>query len=419
MPVKIKNISAREILSSGSLPTIEVRCLLTSGAEGRASVPFGVSAGRHEAHILLDNDPKRYHGSGMLHAVTSVNNILKKLLLNIDPLNQRLVDQKLIQKDGTKKKMRFGANAILGVSLAVAKASSHHLTMPLYRYLRKIFSVKLGSYQLPSPMMVMIEGGKHANKSCDIQEYLVSITKKSRTSEKVRCAIEIYLSLKEILEKKGYSTNVGLEGAFALEDAASNELPIKYIISAIKKAGYAAGRDAFISLDIAASELYKNKKYQFARESKSYNAGSLMSRYENWIKKYPVLSIEDPFDQDDWTSWKHFYQKFGKKINIVGDDLTVTNSSRLERAISEKTLHTLIIKPNQIGTVTETMDTCLLSLKNRIEMIVSHRGGGETSDTAIVDIAAAVNGSFIKVGPSRGERVEKYNRLMEIASEVE
>jgi enolase len=324
----------------------------------------------------------------------------------------------MIKLDGTKNKKKLGANAILGVSMAVAKAASLEKKIPLYMYLREIYNLKLKNYSLPKPMMVVIEGGKHAINSIDFQEYLISPYKYNSVKENIRCGIEIYLKLKDLLLKKGYSCNIGNEGGFALNNLNSNEDPLKLINDAIIKSGYNPMKDVGISLDIASSEFYKNKKYFLKKENIVLNSFDLINYYEKIIKKYPIVSIEDGLSQDDWENWIKLNQKFKDQILVIGDDLTVTNKKLLEKAISLNAINSIIIKLNQIGTLTETIECFLLARKNNISTIMSHRGGGETNDTAMIDLAVALNCEFVKVGPTRGERVEKYNRLMEIEDEL-
>ena len=415
---KIATLQAREILSSGSFPTIEVCCILKDGSEGRASVPFGVSAGVHEVFTLFDEDKKRYDGKGMQKAVSNVNSIISKSLTGIEANDQRKIDETLIRIDGTASKKKLGGNAILGVSLAVARAASVSNNLPLYKYIRKSFSIPLKAFILPHPMMVVIEGGVHADNSTDLQEYMVSPFGRGSVKENVRCGIEIYSSLKKILRSKGYSVNVGNEGAFAPSGMPDNEMPLKLIEEAIRSAGYQPGKDAGISLDPAVSEIFSNGKYDLSKEGKKFSSKELIDYFSGWVNKYPVITLEDPLHEDDWENWPSITSRLGKKILIVGDDLTVTNPKRLRKAIELKAINAILIKLNQIGTLTETVDCCMLANKNGIKTIVSHRGGGETNDTFMIDLAVAVNSAFVKVGPSRGERVEKYNRLMEIEDKL-
>lgn len=417
MEGKIKSIRAREILSSGSTPSLEVRAVLESGAEGRASVPYGASAGIHEAFILLDRGD-RYLGKGMLRAVSNVNEKIAPALRGKNSLDQEAIDNLMIELDGTKNKHRLGANAILGVSLAVARAAADQKGIPLYQYIREAFRLPLRDYILPNPMMVVIEGGKHADNSTDFQEYMVSPIVKDSVKENVRRGIEVYLTLKKLLKKEGHSVNVGNEGAFAPEGLPSNEAPLVLISEAIKAAGYEPGKDIGISLDPAASEIFRDGKYVLEREGKTLSSGEMIEYFAEWVRKYPVITLEDALGEDEWDAWVRLTERLGSKMPIIGDDLTVTNPERLQKAIDLRAINSILIKPNQIGTLTETLETCMLARQNGFMTVVSHRGGGETNDTSMIDLAVAVNSGFVKVGPSRGERTGKYNRLMEIEEEL-
>lgn len=414
---QIKQIRAREILSSGSTPSIEVKCILKSGAVGVASVPYGASAGIHEAFVLLDGG-KRFMGKGMLKAVNNVNKIIAPKLVGKDANKQKEIDNLMKKIDGTENKKRLGANAILGVSLAAARAAANEKGIPLYKHIRNTFKLGIKNYILPNPMMVVIEGGKHADKSTDLQEFMISPIGNKSVKENVRCGIEVYLTLKKVLKKKGFSVNVGNEGAFAPEGLPTNESPLKFIQEAIKKAGYKPGKDAGISLDPATSEIFNSGKYELKKEKKKLNSEQMIDYFEKWVDKYPIVTLEDPLHEDDWDNWPKIMKRLGGKIPIIGDDLTVTNPKRLQKAIDLKAINAILIKLNQIGTLTETVETCMLARENGFMTVVSHRGGGETNDTSMIDLAVAVNSGFVKVGPSRGERVGKYNRLMEIEEEL-
>jgi len=418
MSEKIKSIKAREILSSGSTPSIEAVAVLESGAIGRFSVPYGASAGEHEAFVLLDRDEKRFLGKGMLKAVENVNKKIAPAIVGMSAFKQKEIDQKMIELDGTGNKKNLGANAILAVSVAVARAAAKEKKMPLYAYIRKAFGIKLNDYLLPNPMMVVIEGGKHADQSTDFQEYMISPIGGKNAKENVRCGIEVYLSLRNLLREKGFSVNVGNEGAFAPAGLESNEAPIALIVEAIEKAGYKPGKDVGISLDPAASEIFKEGKYTLAKEGRVLSSEQMIELFKEWVEKYPIISLEDALDEDDWESWPKLNKAVGRKTVVVTDDLTVTDDKRLSKAIKTKSGSAILIKLNQIGTLSETVETCLLARKNNWMTVVSHRGGGETNDTSMVDVAVAVNSGFIKVGPSRGERVCKYNRLMQIEQEL-
>ncbi|MBW2974863.1 phosphopyruvate hydratase [Candidatus Woesearchaeota archaeon] len=414
----IKSIKAREILSSGSTPSVEVKCELESGSVGIASVPYGASAGIHEAFVLLDGDKKRYMGKGMLKAVSNVNEIIAKKVIGLDAFEQRKIDEAMIELDGTENKKKLGANAILGVSLAVARAAANEKNLPLYSYIREAFGLKIKDYILPNPMMVIIEGGKHSDQSTDLQEYQISPIGNVSLKENVRCGIEVYLTLKKVLKEKGYSVNVGNEGAFAPNGLPTNEAPLELIQEAIEKSGYKAGEDVGITLDPAVSEIVKDGKYELKKEGKMLTSEEMIDFFEDWVKRYPIITLEDGLHQDDWENWPKLTERLGEKISIIGDDFTVTNPKRLQKAIELKAINAILIKLNQIGTLTETVDCCMLARKHGFMTVISHRGGGETNDTAMIDLGVAVNSGFVKVGPSRGERVCKYNRLMEIEDEL-
>jgi len=413
---KIKEIKAREILSSGSDPSLEVKVTLDSGIEGVASVPYGASAGTHEAYVMFDKDPKRFMGKGMLKAVENVNKITNKLI-GKDPYNQRGLDELMITSDGTENKSKIGANAILGVSLAIARAASNEKRTPLYKYIRETFNINVKEWRLPNPMMVVIEGGKHADQSTDFQEYMISPIGSVSVKENVRMGIEIYQNLKKVLKEKGFNTNVGNEGAFAPAGITDNELPIKIILEAIQKSGYKPLDDVGVSIDAAASEFFEDGKYNLKIENKKLTSEQLIDYYLPWFNKYPIVTIEDMLHEDDWENWSKLTKKSGE-ISVIGDDLTVTNPKRLQKAIDTKAINAILIKLNQIGTLSECVDCCMLARQHGMMTVVSHRGGGETNDTSMVDLAVAVGSGFLKVGPSRGERVCKYNRLMEIEDEL-
>jgi enolase len=413
--MKIKSIVAREIISSGSTPSLEVKVTLNNGVFGKASVPFGASAGIHEAKVLFDGG-KRYNGRGMLRAVNNINKVLAPKLKNKDAYDQVAIDQLMITQDGTESKKKLGGNAILGVSLAVARAAANARNLPLYKYIRRVFKLPIKKYVLPNPQMVVIEGGKHADNSTDFQEYMVAPIKGNSIKEEVQAGIEVYLALKKVLKEKKLDSNVGNEGAYAPSGLKTNEAPLKLIQAAIKKAGYSK-KDIGIALDPATSEVFSNGKYHLKKEKKKLDSKGMIAYFQNWLKKYPeIITLEDPLHEDDWAFWPEITKT--SNIPIVGDDLTVTNPKRLQHAIDTKSISAILIKLNQIGTLTETIQTCMLARSNNLMTIVSHRGGGETNDTSMVDLAVAVNAAFIKVGPSRGERVCKYNRLMEIADEL-
>ncbi len=413
----IIRISGREILSSGGNPTIEACVELSNGIRATASVPYGVSSGSHEAFILLDGDKKRYRGMGMKKAARNISTTLHTLLRGTQITKLRAIDEMMIAKDGTKNKSRLGGNAILAVSIACARAGALATHTPLYSYLRKAYRMPFATYILPKPMMVTIEGGRHADDSTDFQEYLLTAVANKKRSELIRMTLESYMAVRDILKQKGYSTNVGNEGAFT-PPLKSNEAPLGILVAGIKKAGYRPGKDVAISLDPATSEVYKKGKYVLPLDKKTLNADQITVMFTRWLQKYPIVTLEDPLSEDDWVNWTKLYAKLKKKVMIVGDDLTVTNVDRLRRAIREKVMNAILIKPNQIGSVSETIDTLVLAHTHNIKSIISHRGGGETADAFIIDLGVAANASYYKIGPTRGERTEKYNRLLEIEEEV-
>lgn len=415
----IKKIVAQEILASGGYPTVEVEVELESGAKGRASVPYGASAGSHEATVLNDGDKSRYNGMGVLNAINNINNEIAPKLIGVSAFEQRSIDKIMIDLDGTPNKARLGGNAILAVSLAVAYAAANKKNVPLYKHIAETFQTGVDFSSLPSPMIVVIEGGKHADDTTDLQEYCISAIGNESAKEKVRKAVESYHALKTILKENNLSTNVGNEGAFAPNGIPSNEAPFNFILQAIEKAGYKAGVDLGISVDAAASEFYKDGMYNLSVEKKSLNSAELIEYYKNWLEKYPIVTIEDMLDEDDWENWPTI-TKLAKEHNVenIGDDLTVTNIERLQKAIDLNAISSILIKLNQIGSLTETVDCCMLAKQHNMMTVTSHRGGGETNDTAMVDLAVAVGSRFIKVGPTRGERVSKYNRLMEIERDL-
>lgn len=417
--MNIKKITAQEILASGGYPTVEVEVTLDSGIKGKASVPYGASAGSHEATVLNDGDMNRYNGKGVLKAIENVQNVIAPHLVGKDAFDQRLIDKTMIDLDGTPNKANLGGNTILAVSLAVAYAAANERKVPLYKHIAETFNTGVDFSNLPSPMIVVIEGGKHADETTDLQEYCISAIGSGSVKEKVRKAIESYHALKTILKENNLSTNVGNEGAFAPNGIPSNEAPLQYIVDAIKKAGYMPGVDLGISIDAAASEFFKDGKYHLSIENKILSSQELIEYYKNWLINYPIVTIEDMLDEDDWENWPAL-TAFAKEHSIenIGDDLTVTNMERLQKAIDLKAISSILIKLNQIGTLSETVDCCMLAKNNNMMTVPSHRGGGETNDTAMIDLAVAVGARFIKVGPTRGERVSKYNRLMEIERDL-
>lgn len=421
--MKIAKIQAYEILASGGYPSIEVKVTLDDANTGIASVPYGSSAGSHEAFMLNDGDKNRYSGKGVLLAIDNVTKIIAPEIIGMSAEDQREIDQKMIELDGSENKSKLGGNAILGVSLAVARAAANSKKIPLYKHIIDTFNIDNNLSKLPQPMVVTIEGGKHADDTTDLQEYCMSAINIDSPTLGIQKVLESYHALKNILKNEKLSTNVGNEGAFAPNGIPSNEAPLAYIIQAIQTASYIPGTDIGISIDAAASEFYdpQTQKYNLSLEKKSLTGIEINAYYEDWLKKYPsIISMEDMHHEDDWEAWIAL-NKIVKKYNVelIGDDLTVTNITRLQEAIDKKAISAILIKLNQIGTLTETVDCCMLAKKHNMMTVTSHRGGGETNDAAMVDLAVAVDSNFIKVGPTRGERVSKYNRLMEIERELQ
>jgi enolase len=412
---KIKEIHAREILDSRGNPTVEVDLTLADGSFGRSAVPSGASTGSHEALELRDGDKKRYGGNGVLKAVTNVNIFLSKQLKGKE-WNQKSLDEKMIELDGTETKSKLGANAILGVSMAFAHAQAKSEKKPLYKYFAQI--AKTGKpMSLPLPMMNILNGGKHAENSTDFQEFMVMPVGAKTWSQALQMGAEVFHSLKKILHKKGLSTTVGDEGGFA-PSLASNEEALEVIILAIQNAGYKPGKDIAIALDPAATEFYSDGKYHLEREGKTLTNEELVAFYSVWVKKYPIVSIEDGFAEDDWSGWKLMTKINGKKIQIVGDDLFVTNVKRLQTGITEKSANSILIKVNQIGTITETIDAIKMANKAGMTAVVSHRSG-ETEDTTISHFVVGLGCGQIKTGSlCRSERVAKYNELLRIEEEL-
>ena len=412
MNYRIKNIHAREILDSRGNPTVEVDVIIKNQIIGRAAVPSGASTGEFEAMELRDNDKKRYLGKGVLTAVNNINGEINKALINIDVTSQTEIDQIMIELDGTDNKSRLGANAILGASMAAARAAAKVTNSPLYEYLS--VNKKL---LMPVPMMNILNGGSHADNTVDIQEFMIFPIGAKTFSEALRMGTEIFHQLKLELSLKGLSTAVGDEGGFA-PNLVSNEQALQIILTAIKNAGYIAGEEIFIALDVAASELFNNSLYKLESEGKTYSSDEMINYLKNLVNKYPIVSIEDGLDQSDWAGWKKLNRIMGKNIQIVGDDLTVTNIHRLKRAIDEKSMNSILIKLNQIGTITETIQAVELAKKVGYGVIISHRSG-ETEDTIIADFSVAMGMGQIKTGSaSRSDRVSKYNQLLRIEEKL-
>ena len=404
----IHKIIAREILDSRGNPTIEVDALLSNGAFGRAAVPSGASTGEHEAIELRDNDRLRYLGKGVKKAVENVNTIIANAIIGLDAFNQKNIDDAMIALDGTPNKSYLGANSILGVSLAVAKSASNAKNKPLYEYLNKD-----RIYTMPIPMMNIINGGSHADNNIDFQEFMVFPVGANSFSIALQMGTEIFHQLKIVLKGRDLNTAVGDEGGFA-PNLKSNEEAIEAILTAIDKAGYKAGKDIYIALDVAASEIFDENKYILKSECKSLSSDQMISYYKNLINKYPIISIEDGLAENDWDGWVSMNEELGSKIQIVGDDLTVTNINRLKKAIDLKAMNAILIKLNQIGSLTETLEAIDLAKKTNFGAIISHRSG-ETEDTTIADLAVACGVGQIKTGSaSRTDRICKYNQLLRI-----
>jgi enolase len=410
----IIDLRAREILDSRGNPTVEVDCLLDSGDFGRAAVPSGASTGEFEAVELRDGEKSRYLGKGVTKAVNNVNEKIAPELLatEFDALDQAAIDHLLIELDGTNDKGKFGANAILGVSLAVCKAAANSCGLPLFRYIGGA-----NATILPVPMMNILNGGKHADNNVDLQEFMVMPAGRPTFKEALRCGVEVFHHLKKVLTSKRYDTAVGDEGGFA-PDLKSNEEALQVIMQAIESAGYQAGEDVFIALDPASSELYKEGQYILKSENKRFSAAEMADIYADWVRKYPIISIEDGLAEDDWAGWKILNEKLGERIQLVGDDLFVTNTSRIQRGINENVANSVLIKLNQIGTLTETLDAIEMARRAGWTTVVSHRSG-ETEDTTIADVVVAMGCGQIKTGSGcRTDRVAKYNQLLRIEEEL-
>lgn len=407
---QIAGIHARQILDSRGNPTVEVEVMTSDGIIGRAAVPSGASTGIHEAVELRDGDKSYYLGKGVTKAVENVTTVINDELQGYYVDDQSAIDKALIDLDGTENKSNLGANAILGVSLAAARAASIEYGMSLYRYLGGV-----NANTLPIPMMNILNGGQHADNKIDIQEFMIMPVGADKFSDALRMGAEVFHNLKSVLKSKGHSTNVGDEGGFA-PNLASNEEAIEVVLEAIKKAGYKAGKDIYIALDPAASAFYNKEKkiYHFESTNQDFTSSEMVNYWKSWVEKYPILSIEDGMDEDDWNGWKELTKAIGHKVQIVGDDLFVTNVKRLERGIKEKSANSILIKVNQIGTLTETINAVNMASLNSFTSVISHRSG-ETEDTTIADLAVALNTGLIKTGSaSRSDRIAKYNQLLRI-----
>lgn len=411
----IENIHAREVLDSRGNPTVEVEVTTTNAAVGRVIIPSGASTGKHEAVELRDGDKSRYGGKGVLKACENVRETIAEALVGYNVFEQVAIDKMLIELDGTPNKSKLGANALLGTSLAVAKAAAQESGMPLYRYLGGV-----GACTLPVPMMNILNGGSHADNSVDIQEFMIMPLAADSFAEGLRMGTEVFHSLKKVLQSKKYATNVGDEGGFA-PNLKSNEEAVEIILAAIEKAGYVPGEDIFLALDVAASEFYDEDLglYTFKKSNNQrFNSEEMVAYWANWAQKYPFVSIEDALYEDDWAGWKLMTQQLGNKLQLVGDDLFVTNTSRLQRGINEGVANSILVKVNQIGTLTETIEAVRLATRNAYTSVMSHRSG-ESEDSTIADLAVALNTGQIKTGSaSRSDRIAKYNQLLRIEEEL-
>lgn len=412
MPVIVKT-HAREIIDSRGNPTIETEVTLSDGTVGRAAVPSGASTGEREAVELRDGDKKRYNGKGVLKAVGNVNKVIAKKIAGMNCMNQMEIDDLIIKLDGTSNKSKLGANALLSVSMAAVHASANYLKLPLYKYLGGI-----NAKTLPVPMMNIINGGKHADNTVDFQEFMIIPAGAKSFSDALRCGAEIFHALRNVLHKMNYNTNVGDEGGFA-PNLKSNEEAIEVIMKAIDSAGYKAGKDVYLGLDVASSEMWRNGKYNFYKSHiPDKTPEAMVKMYEKLVKDFPILSIEDGMAENDWDGWKLITDALGKKIQLVGDDLFVTNTEILNKGIEKKIANSILIKVNQIGTLTETFNAIELAKTHKYTNVISHRSG-ETEDTTISDIAVATNAGQIKTGSlSRTDRIAKYNRLLRIEEEL-
>ena len=411
--LEIVDVVARQIIDSRCFPTVEVEIYLEDGTIGRAAVPSGASTGMYEAVELRDGDKSKFLGKGVLNAVKNVNETIAEELIGCNVFDQTYIDKMLIELDGTKNKEKLGANAILGVSLAVANAAANALNMPLYRYIGGI-----NAKVLPVPMMNILNGGSHADNSVDLQEFMIMPAGAPTFSEALRMCAEVYHTLKKILNDKGYSTGIGDEGGFA-PNLKSNQEALDVIIEAIEKAGYKPGEEIFIAIDAASSEYYEDGKYVLEHEGRTLTPAEMVDFFEDWVNKYPIISIEDGMAEEDWEGWKLITERLGKKVQLVGDDLFVTNTERLEKGIELGVANSILIKLNQIGTLTETLNAIEMANRAGYTAVVSHRSG-ETEDTTIADLVVAVNAGQIKTGaPARSERVAKYNQLLRIEEELD
>lgn len=419
MKEKIESVHAMEILDSRGNPTLHVSVLLKNGQTGSASVPSGASTGIHEALELRDGDQKRYRGKGVQKAVKNVNTKIAKLIKGMNVMDLESIDNAMRILDGTVNKHRLGANAILGVSMACAHAGAKRAKKPLYMHLRKMYKIQEKKYKLPTPLMNVFNGGAHADTNLDMQEFIVVPHAWKKFSRQLQAGSEIFHALGDILRKDGLDTDVGNEGGYA-PDVGKTEQALEYLVKAIKKAKYKPGKQVSLGIDVAASEFFNTKtgKYVIKTDRRKLTADGMIELFGEWVKKYPMLSLEDPLDQDAWEDWSNMMKTMGKDVMIIGDDFYVTNPERIARGIKERCSNAVLIKMNQIGTMSETMEAIKLAKANRQKVVISHRSG-ETSDTTIADLAVAVNAEYIKTGaPSRSERLAKYNRLLEIEEQL-
>jgi enolase len=408
----IEHVLGREVLDSRGNPTVEVEVFLATGAHGRAMVPSGASTGRFEAVELRDGDDRRFAGKGVLHAVDNVNGEIRESVMGLEGLDQRLVDGEMVSLDGTDDKHRLGANAILGTSLAVARAGADELEVPLYRYLGGV-----NVHVLPVPMMNVVNGGVHADNNIDLQEFMIMPVGAASFSEALRWGVETYHVLKQLLSERGLSTAVGDEGGFA-PDLASNEDAVRVLVEAVDRAGYTPGEQIAIALDPATSEIFREGRYDFAGEGRQLTAAELVEYWVDLCDRYPIVSIEDGMAEEDWDGWAMLTRALGDRVQLVGDDLFVTNEERLQRGIERKVANAILIKVNQIGTLSETLETVELAHRSAYRAVMSHRSG-ETEDTTIADLAVATNCGQIKTGaPARSDRVAKYNQLLRIEHDL-
>jgi len=409
----IVDVYAREVLDSRGNPTVEVEVILEDGTMGSAIVPSGASTGAHEAVELRDGDDNRFGGKGVLHAVKNVNELIAPEIIGMEAIRQIDIDALMIDLDGTPNKGRLGANAILGVSLATARAAAAYLDLPLYQYIGGV-----NAKEIPVPMMNILNGGKHADNNVDIQEFMVVPCGAPNFAEGLRMGVEVYHALKKVLSAKGLATSVGDEGGFA-PNLPSNEAALDVILEAIEKAGYVAGKDIFLAIDVAATELLKDGKYHLASNDMVLSSEEMVDYYAGLAAKYPLISIEDGLGEDDWDGWKTLTDRLGSTVQLIGDDLFVTNTERLARGIELGVCNSILIKLNQIGTLTETLDTIEMARRKGYTCVISHRSG-ETEDSTMADVAVAVNAGQIKTGaPARTDRIAKYNRLLRIEEELD